>query len=95
MHWSIIQESGIAWTVVGHTLGDTIQPAQRLITVGNFSTFVDRVERLEVEELGGGESTAHNTGSTNNGSVNGVLVLGERHVCRKEDSIIRRGEKAA
>jgi len=95
MHWNIIRESGIAWTVVDYTLGDTIQPAQRLITIGNFSTFVDGVERLEVEELGGGESTARNTRSTNNRSVNGVLVLGEGHVCHKEDSIIRRGEKAA
>ena len=95
MRWNIIRESGIAWTVVDHTLGDTIQPARRLITIGNFSTFVDGVERLEVEELGGGESTARNTRSTNNRSVDGVLVLGEGHVCCKEDSIIRRGEKAA
>ena len=95
MRWKIIWESGIAWTVVDHTLGDTIQPAQCLITVGNFSTFVDRVERLEVEELGGGESMAHNTRSTNNGSVDGVLVLGEGHIHREEDSIVRRGEKAA
>jgi len=57
--------------------------------------FVDGVERLEVKELGGGESTARNTRSTNNGSVNGVLVLSEGHVHREEDSIIRRGEKAA
>ena len=95
MRWNIIRESGIAWSVVDHTLGDTIQPAQCLITIGNFSTFVDRVERLEVEELGGGESTARNTRSTNNRSVDGVLVLGEGHVCHKEDSIVRRGEKAA
>jgi len=95
MCWNIIQESGIAWTVVDHTLGDTIQPAQCLITIGNFSMFVDGVERLEVEELGGGKSMACNTRSTNNGSVDGVLVLGEGHVHCEEDSIVRRGEKAA
>ena len=95
MCWNIIQESGIAWTVVNHTLGDMIQPARCLITIGNFSTFVDRVERLEVKELGSSESTAHNTRSTNNRSIDGVLVLGEGHVRRKEDSIVRRGEKVA
>ena len=95
MHWNIIRESGIAWTVVDHTLGDMIQPARCLITIGNFSTFVDGVERLEVEELGGSESMACNTRSTNNGSVDGILVLGEGHVRREEDSIVRRGEKAA
>jgi len=35
--------------------------------------FVDGVERLEVKELGSGESTACNTRSTNNGSVD-VMV---------------------
>ena len=34
------------------------KPARGLITVGDFSSFVDGVERLEVEELEAGASTA-------------------------------------
>ena len=42
--------------------------------MNDLSSFVDGVERLEVEELDAGASTARFTKSTYNGSVDDVLV---------------------
>jgi len=61
-----------------------------IFQVGYFRTFVDRVERIEVKELDAGVSTACIMKSNNNGSIDGILVLGAGCVRREEDNIVRR-----
>lgn len=72
----------------GHTLGDTLQLAGGLLAVGDLGTLVDGVEGLEVEELDTGAGTVDVTESADDGSVDGVLVLGTGSVGGEEDDIV-------
>ena len=60
--------------------------------VSDLSTFVDGVERLEVEEADAGARTGRIrvTKGTDNGSVDGVLVLGAGCVRYEEYNIVSR-----
>ena len=60
--------------------------------VGDLSTFVDKVKRLEleVEEPDTSTRTGQITKGTNNGSVDGALVLSAGCVCRKVDRVVSR-----
>jgi hypothetical protein len=74
--------------LASHTLGDTLKLASGLLTVGNLSTLVDGVERLEVQELDALTSTLGITKGRDDGSINGVLVLGTGSVGSEEDDIL-------
>lgn len=68
-----------------HTLGGSLKFASvSVISVGDFSSLVDRVERLKVEELDTFSSFADVTKGTDDTTVNGVLVFGSRSVGGQE-----------
>jgi len=68
-----------------HTLGGTLEPASvTLVGVSDFGTLVDRVERLEVEELDTLTGELGVGKGTNDTTVDSVLVLGTGTVGSEE-----------
>ena len=77
----------------GHTLGDTLELAGGLLTVGNLGTLIDGVKWLEVENLDASVGLGWLGDGTNDTRVNGILVLGTGSVGSQLDDIFK-GEGA-
>jgi len=71
-----------------HTLGGSLEPVVSLVEVGDLSSLVDRVERLEVEELDTLSGHLWVWKRTNDTTVDGVLVLGSGAVGSKETNTL-------
>jgi len=74
----------------GHTLGNTLELAGGLLTVGDLGTLVNGVEGLEVEEGNSGTSAGGVPEGLDDGGVDGVLVLGTGGVGSEKDHILCR-----
>lgn len=72
----------------GHALGDTLELASGLLTVGDLRTLVDGVEWLEVEELDTGAGAGNVTEGLDDTEINGVLVLGTGGVGGQKHDIV-------
>ena len=72
----------------GHALGDALDLARRLLAICNFSTLVDGVERLEIEELDAGTGTGGVTDRADDTGIDGVLVLSAGGVCGEKHNVV-------
>lgn len=64
----------------GHSLGDSLDGAGRLLDVGRLGSLVNGVEGLEVDELDTGSGVLGTTGAVDNATVDSVHVLGSGSV---------------
>lgn len=72
----------------GHALGGSLELASGFFSVGDFSSLVDRVEGLEVQELDALSSQGGVGKSADDTTVNGILVLGSGRVGGKQDTLV-------
>ena len=73
-----------------HTLGDTLKLAGGFLAVGDLGTLVDGVEWLEIEELDARTGAGWVTNGSNDGGIDGVLVLGTRSIGGEENDVLSR-----
>ena len=74
----------------GHALGDALELAGGLLTVGALGTLVDGVKWLEVEDLDTGMSSGGVREGTDDTGVNSILVFGTGSVGSQLDDILYR-----
>lgn len=72
----------------GHTLGSSLELASGFFSVGDFSSLVDRVEGLEVQELDALSSQCGVGKGSDNTTVDGILVLGSGSIGGKQDGLV-------
>ena len=72
----------------GHTLCDALESTRRFLAVGTFSTFVDGVEGLELENLDPGMSLGGIGDGIDDTHVDGILVFGTGSIGGQLDDVI-------
>jgi len=74
----------------GHILGDGLELASGVLMVGTLGALIDRIDRLEVDNLDNDMSLGGVGDGTHNTRVDGVLVFGTGSVGGQFDDIINR-----
>lgn len=74
--------------LAGHTLGNTLETARRLLAVGDFGSLIDGVEGLEIDEFDTSAGLLGVVKHADNASIDGVLVLGTGSIGGEEHDII-------